>query len=240
MSLTRETLMKMNKDVLAGMVLDYKERFDSTLSAITDELKELKTDFRKLESDLAISRNVNDKLTKQLILVERKCWANEQYSRRECLEISGIPESIQDDDLEDCVTKIFNECDTPVDPANIEACHRLKSKARPKKVIIKLSKRKDVFNILQRKKKLKSVDITKVGLPQGSLVFINQSLCSYYKYLWSLCKRLHSKKLIHSFWVSNGNVNLKVRENTPVLLVSHVSDLEKHFDIKGLVGYAED
>ena len=27
MSLTRETLMKMNKDVLAGMVLDYKERF---------------------------------------------------------------------------------------------------------------------------------------------------------------------------------------------------------------------
>ena len=186
MSLTRETLMKMNKDVLAGMVLDYKERFDSTLSAITDELKELKTDFRKLESDLAISRNVNDKLTKQLILVERKCWANEQYSRRECLEISGIPESIQDDDLDDCVTKIFNECDTPLDPANIEACHCLKSKARPKKVIIKLSKRKDVFSILRRKKKLKSVDIAKVYLTQGSLIFRNQSLISYYKYLWSL------------------------------------------------------
>ena len=77
----------MNKDVLAGMVLDYKERFDSTLSAITDELKELKTDFRKLESDLAISRYVNNQLTNQLILVERKCWANKQYSRRECLEI---------------------------------------------------------------------------------------------------------------------------------------------------------
>ena len=195
MSLTHQTSMKMNKDILAGMVLDYKERFDSTLSAITDELKELKTDFRKLESDLAISRNVNDKLTKQLILVERKCWANEQYSRRECLEISGIPKSIQDDDLEDCVTKIFNECDRPVDPANIEACHRLKWKAMSKTVIINLSKRKDVFNILQRKKKLKSVDITKVGLPQGSLDFINQILCSYYKYLWSLCKRLHSKKL---------------------------------------------
>ena len=116
MSLTRETLMKMNKYVLAGMVLGYKERFDSTLSAINDELKELKTDFRKLESDLAISRNVNDKHTKQLILVERKYWANEQYSRQECLEVSGIPESIQDDDLEDCVLKIFNECDTPVDP----------------------------------------------------------------------------------------------------------------------------
>ena len=125
--------------------------------------------------------------------------------------------------------------DIPVDPANIEAWHRLKSKARPKKVIIKLSKRKeDVFSILKPKKKLQSVNITKVDLPQGSLLFINQSLCSYYKYLWSFCIKLHSKKLIRSFLVSNSNVSLKVGENTPVMLVSHVIDLEKHFDIKGL------
>ena len=140
----------MNKVALAGMVLDYKERFDSTLSAITDELKELKTDFCMLESDLAISWNVNGKLTKQVILVERKCWAKEQYSRRGCLEISGTPESVQDDDLEDCVLKHFKECDTPGDLENIEACYRLEWKARSKKVIIKLSKRKDVLNILQR------------------------------------------------------------------------------------------
>ena len=76
-------------------------------------------------------------------------------------------------ELEDCVTKTFSECDTPVNPANIEACRRLKPIAGPKNVIIKLFKRKDVFNISQRKKKLKPVDITKVGLPQGSLVFIN-------------------------------------------------------------------
>ena len=50
--------MKRNKDVLGGMVLDYKESFDSTLSAINDELKELKKYFCKLENDLAISRNV--------------------------------------------------------------------------------------------------------------------------------------------------------------------------------------
>ena len=48
MSLTRETLMKMNKDVLADMVLDYEERFHSTFSTINDVLKELKTNFRNL------------------------------------------------------------------------------------------------------------------------------------------------------------------------------------------------
>ena len=138
MSFTHETLIQMNKEILAGMMLEYKERFDSTLSATNDELmKELKTNLFKLETDLGISRNVNEKLTQQLILVERKCWANEQYSRREYLENSGIPEPVQDDDLEDCVFKIFNECDTQVDLANIEACHCLKLKARPKKVIVK-------------------------------------------------------------------------------------------------------
>ena len=72
------------------------------------------------------------------------------------------------------------------------------------------------------------------------MVFINQSLCFNHKYLLSLCKRLPSKRLIHCFWVSSGNVNLKVRDNTFVLLLSNVGDLEKHFGIKGLVEDAED
>ena len=135
-------------------MLDYKERFESNLSALNDELKELKTSFCKLEADLANSRNINKKLAHYLNLVEKKCRANEQNSRWACLEISGIPKSVQDDDLKDCDLKIFNECDTPVDLENIEACYPLKSKARQKKVIIKLSKRKDVFTILQCKKKL--------------------------------------------------------------------------------------
>ena len=47
-------------------------------------------------------------------------------------------------------------------------------------------------------------------------------------------------KIIHAFSVSNDNSSLKVCENTPVLLVTHVSDLKKHFDIKGLIRDAED
>ena len=45
-------LTKMNYDVSAGMVLDYEDRFALTLSAINDELIELKTNFRKLQINL--------------------------------------------------------------------------------------------------------------------------------------------------------------------------------------------
>ena len=56
MILNYETLVKMKKGVLAGKILDYKKRFDSTLSTINFKLKDLKPNFNKFECDLAISR----------------------------------------------------------------------------------------------------------------------------------------------------------------------------------------
>ena len=46
------------------------------------ELKALQKNFCKPESHLAISETVNDKLTEQLVLVQKKCWEKGQYSRR--------------------------------------------------------------------------------------------------------------------------------------------------------------
>ena len=40
------------------------------------------------------------------------------------MEIPGIPESVLDDDLQDCALKIFNERDALVDLPNVEACQR--------------------------------------------------------------------------------------------------------------------
>ena len=133
MAFNLESQMKLGKEVLAGMVLDYKDKFDTTFTNINKELTDLRNKFTKLESDLAISKNINSKLYSQLTKVQRKCWANEQYSRRECLAISGIPDIISQNDLESKVYDIFRECDADIDPVNIKACHRLKSNHWPKK-----------------------------------------------------------------------------------------------------------
>ena len=112
------------------------------LSNINAELTSLRERFTKMESQLLFRRRVNDNLVKQNRILERKCTANEQYSRRECLEISGIPDSIPNNNLEETVLKIFSETGVSVNSRDVEACHRLNQKAKPKKVIIKLSKRK--------------------------------------------------------------------------------------------------
>ena len=57
----------LNKEDLIRMLLHYQGKFNNILDELKNHLNELKTKFCKLESDLHISRNVNDKL---LIVLE--------------------------------------------------------------------------------------------------------------------------------------------------------------------------
>ena len=107
-----------------------------------------------------------------MISLEPQCWSNSQYSRRECLEISGFPESLKKEDLEGTVLK--------VDLSNVEDCHRVASRTI-KKVIIELSRRKDGNKIRRVKKSLKDLNLSSLGIKNP--VFINDSLCIYYKML---------------------------------------------------------
>ena len=96
-------------------MLDYQHNIDNSPGSINAELLEQNIKFTKREFDLAISRNVNVKLIERLVVTERKCWANEEYSRRECLEISGIPESVSDNALEDKIQGVLRGIDVEYD-----------------------------------------------------------------------------------------------------------------------------
>ena len=187
MAHTVASLEKLGKSDLARLVMDYQNKFDTVLNNINSELLDLKNKFTKLESDLEISRNINNKLVEQVTRLERKCWENEQYSRRECIEISSILQGIEQIDLERTLLNVFDKTDAPVDSQNIEACHRLKSddNGRSNKVIVKFSKRKDMIRVMDKTKFLKNGNLDGTGLPPSTSLFINPSLCSYYKYLWS-------------------------------------------------------
>ena len=145
----------------------------------------------------------------RLVATERKCWANKQYSKRECLEISGIPESVSDNALEDKIQGVLRGIDAEVDTENIESCHRLKGKGSKGRVILKLSKRKDAEKIKLNKKKLKNIDHKKIGLSSGMKVFINESLCGYYKLLWSKCKKLFLRLLCSGYKWNSKNKFIK-------------------------------
>ena len=55
-----------------------------------------------------------------------------------------------------------------------------------KKEALKLSRRKDLDEVCGVRHKLKTTDLKPLGITE--LVYINDSLCFYYKKLWFKCK----------------------------------------------------
>ena len=227
MAHTQESLLKLNKEDLVRLALDYQQKQDLLLNKINQDLTELRKNYSRLESELQVSKSVTTLQRKQIIALERQCWSKEQYSRREYLEISGIPDNIDENKLEETVLEIFEKIDVVIQQENIEACHWLRSDRSGKKVIIKFSKRKDTDVVRKSKKKLKTVKLTSLGI--SNPVYINDSLCKYYKYLWSKCKKLLNGGFMHSFWITNGTIRLKLNESFLPKNVSHFVDLEEMF-----------
>ena len=100
------TLRKLGKKEFIKLALEYQSKFYSTLSSVNNintDLSELKKYYEKLEPDIIITKQVKTKLCK----LKHQRWTNEQYSRHECLEISCVPKSVIDNDLEGKVLNLL-------------------------------------------------------------------------------------------------------------------------------------
>ena len=69
--------------------------------------------------------------------MERQCWGNTKYFRRERFEVVGIYDSVQNNELEDKVLTISKSIGNDVSPRDIETCHCLKKDND--RVIVKFS-----------------------------------------------------------------------------------------------------
>ena len=103
------------------------------------------------------------------------------------------------------------------------------NKQKNERIIVTFSLQKDYQNALKVKKVFRKLDMKEIGFPEDNPIFVNQSLCTYYRVLWSKAKRLHSLKRISSFYVSGGTVKIKISENSLPLPITHVDDFKDHF-----------
>ena len=141
----------------------------------------------KISSQFIVVKKVNALLEKRVTELEKSQAKPEQYSRRNNVEISGIPHEILDNNLEDKVIDIYKDAGIEIGHMDIEGCHRLplsrNNAGGTKRVIVKFVNRKHSEDVLRLKKIISS----------RSKVFISNSLCPYYRYLWDKCKELQRR-----------------------------------------------
>ena len=131
MSLSESVLKKLSNYKVIALALEYRKKFDFTLAKIIKKIFDLREyAFRTLRLQ-----------TSQYKIKWANCFlgatvSKYQYSRWKCLEPSGLPESIENLELEDTALKLLKKLDVKIDFSSIEYCHWLLSK-EPKRFIDK-------------------------------------------------------------------------------------------------------
>ena len=120
---TEEALDKMLKRELIPIVLSLQNKITEDNNAMLQEIRKFNDNFAKFQAELVVTKRVNSELCKRIVTVERQCWANAQYSRKECLEVAGIPRQVDDKNLIKKVLSIFQRIGCTIDPTFIDDCH---------------------------------------------------------------------------------------------------------------------
>ena len=208
-SYSEEALRKFNMGDLIGNDLSVQSNIKSSMPQFWRNWNTNTKSLTSLKQTLLLSSRLVD--------TERQCSANAQYSRKETLEIVELPESITNSKVEKGVLcQVFQRTST-----SIKKIWRLTIGLRiRRKLVLKVPKDKTV---------LQKLNVMNLDLPEGYRIFVNQILCSYYRFLRTTSKKLHDKDTIFGWYVSNWSIKIKLQENSPPIYISNMEDIKKHF-----------
>ena len=173
-----------------------------------DTLEKQNDDLRKENEDLA---KANDDLQTRVTKLESAVDAAEQYSRRNCLRISGYEERTPEN-TDTIVLDIANAIGVDLDVRDIDRSHQL---GQPGTAAEPRTKHRDIivkFSTYRARNKLyKARTLTKDKGYKG--VFVNEDLTrSRSKLLYEARTRVKSGQL-KSAWSSDGTVLIKTNIN---------------------------
>ena len=142
-----------------------------------------------------------EKKTKSL---EIQISNNKQHNRRNCIEFSGILDTINNDKLEETIIEACKDNNIDVRKTDTDACHRLPTKPNATnaviRVIVKFVNRKHAESILSKKFILSSTDFFRLDI--NNYLYFNTSVCPYYHYLWGHYKDLQRRMIICHIFLS--------------------------------------
>ena len=168
-------------------------------------------------------------LDKKVISFESRQNMLEQYRRRNTLEITGIPDSVSQKDLENKVVDILNAIGVNVSNDDSEDCHRIgKSRNNSKKQLLH-SPTEKLLKTLYNRKKLKTINKAAL-LMEKAMPFLNKNLSEENNNIAFLCRKLKQEGMIVINYSVIGifayHATELVMEGSKRFLFEHFSDFD--------------
>ena len=213
------TITSLAKDnsKLTEEVAELRHEISKSNSAVTKLQKELKdqnTYVASLEIELNRVKNTVKEQKENIEELQVSFEELEQYSRKNSVEIHGIPEDI-DAQTDEIVCKVAEAVGVEMTAEKIEISHRLYRKQGIKPIIVKFANHNDKTKLYKARTQLKNVTLSSIfpsSLSSGQRnhrIFINENLTNYRREMMSLALQKKKDGKIISFWSLDGKVFIK-------------------------------
>lgn len=209
--------------------------FNSSYEVLNDKLNEntllLKEQTTKISEymEKIDQLSAENKMLKDKIQVlEDKLDETEQYSRRNCVEIRGVP--VKDNDVMQAVKDVGNALGFDIQDTMVDACHTLGRKTDskdPPGIIVKFVRRVDADTLLAKRRAKKDFSTRHLNLPTDIPVYLNESLTPMRRKLLAMARDEKRKQGYKWLWVRRGNIFLRKVDNGPVVVIKCLADLGK-------------
>ena len=197
------------------------EKMEETLMVLQEENKALKEEHASLKAQVLSSAN-------DLKSVQKSLNDLEQYTRRDSVEIRGIPlpEESQEEDTNEIVLQLSQKMGIPLERKDISVSHRIRSRSSVDPAIIVKFVRREVRERLYRaRKRLKSITTADFGFSVEKKIFINESLTPKNKELFKDCLRFKKDNSFKFLWTNAGKIFLRRNADSPVILINSSVDI---------------
>ena len=255
-TLTKDLLMEVWRTELLPSI---RKEIKSQLGEIKSEIKDLRAKCSQIEKSQEYLSSKYDQVVQSIQTIKKQVDAShtkinqqddvltnvqrsmddiyaeldemQQYSRRDCLELNGIPQ-LDGENTDQLVIETASMIGVNLAEEDISISHRLpdtrNTKGRIIAKFVRREKRDEVYKNRRKLIKKSSNDIPSVKSANkpASKIHINESLTSYRRKLLGRINTFKKENLFKFIWTQNGKIYLKKHEDSR----SYVFKTEEEFD----------
>ncbi|XP_070547400.1 uncharacterized protein [Ptychodera flava] len=188
--------------------------------------------FDSFQREIQNLKSENTRLRDELKTTTDKLNDLQQYTCRNTLELTGIPQQ-EKEDTDAVVVKVAAAAGINITTKDIDISHRLPSRSQqqshhqPATIIVKFVRRRVRNQIYSARKNLKDKTTRSVGFTSDNRIYINENLTPANKKLFFEANRQRNAKNWKFIWTNNGKTYERKNTGHPAIYVAIQSDLNR-------------
>ena len=186
---------------------------------------------KKKDAEIAKRDRQIDHLKQQLSTMRDEINEQDQYSRRNCLLISGLPER-DNEETDDLVKDLGKAAGVNISDSDIDRSHRIGAKRNgsTRQLIVKLATFNKREQLYRNRKDLRSGRVPHHQILTAdtlSRTYLSDSLSKQNQQTMFVCRALKRKGVISRAWTDACVMKIKVTETSPTRKIKSAKDLHE-------------